>query len=127
MGSPFYDVVFTQQAQRTTYTLGFQGGYIEEYFSADSRGFAKYNQVVGTVTHLLTQRASATLSGRYQRAEYYRDVPTDNLYGADGGISYQLFRWLTLGFNLNYSQNASSGEEEDYKDYRATFRITASY
>jgi hypothetical protein len=124
--APYYDVVFTQRAQRTTYTLGFQGGYIEDYFSADNQGFAKYNQVVGTVTHLLTQRASVTLSGRYQRPEYV-DGRIDNLYGADGGVSYQLFRWLTLGLNFSYAQNASSGEPDDYKDYRGTFRITAAY
>jgi hypothetical protein len=124
--APYYDVVLTQRAQRTTYTLGFQGGYIEDYFSADNQGFAKYNQVVGTISHQLTQRASATLSGRYQRPEYI-DGRIDNLYGADGGVSYQLFRWLTLGLNFSYAQNASAGEEDDYKDYRGMFRITAAY
>jgi hypothetical protein len=123
---PYYDVVFTQRAQRTTYTLGFQGGYIEDYFSADSGGFAKYHQAIGTITHQLAQRASVTPSGRYQRPEYV-DGRIDNLYGADGGVSYQLFRWLTLGLNFSYAQNASPGEEDDYKDYRGMFRITAAY
>ena len=123
---PFYDVVFTQRAQRTTYTLGFQGGYIESYFTADNLGFAKYNQVVGTMSHQLTQRASVTFSGRYQRPEY-NDGRIDNLWGTDGGASYQLFRWLTLGLNLSYSQNDSNRDDTEYKDYRGMFRITAAY
>ncbi|MEI9479094.1 MAG: outer membrane beta-barrel protein [Deltaproteobacteria bacterium] len=123
---PFYDILFTQRAQRTTYTLGFQGGYTEDYFSAENLGFAKYHQVIGTVTHQLTQRASVTFSGRYQRPEY-NDGRTDNLWGGGGIFSYQLLRWLTPALDLSYRENHSNRELSGYKDFRGIFRITASY
>ena len=123
---PSYDVVFRQLAQRTTYTLGFQGGYAEDYFSADNLGFATYHQVIGTITHQLAQRTTLTLSGRYQRPEY-NDGQKDNLWGGDAGVSYQLFRWLNLGLNFSYAENNSNRDEAEYKDYRGMFRISASY
>ncbi len=83
----------------------FREGYTEDYFSADNLGFAKYYGVIGTITHQLAQRASLNLFGRYQRPEY-NDGQIDNLSMGGGGISYQLFRWLTLGLNLSYAQNS---------------------
>ena len=122
---PLYDIVITQRAQKTTYTLGLQGGYTEDYFTADNLGFAKYHQVIGTVTHQLAQRAALTFSARYQRPKY-NDGRVDNIYGIGGDISYRILRWLNLGFGLGYQGN-NSNRDADYTDYRATFRITGTY
>jgi hypothetical protein len=125
----FYSVVVTQRAKKTTYTLGLQGGYIEDYFTAENLGFAKYNQAIGTITHQLAQRVSATLSGRYQRPEYQSGVDrgrVDNIRGVDGGVSYQALRWLSFGLNLSYSEDNSNRNVNDYNDFRAIFRVTAT-
>jgi uncharacterized protein (PEP-CTERM system associated) len=116
----------TQRSARTTYTLGFQGGYTQDYNSAENLGFGKYHQIIGTIAHQLAREAAVTFSGRYQRPEY-SDGRTDNLWGATGGISYQFLRWLGAGFDLNYEENHSNRDADDYKDFRATFRISASY
>lgn len=121
-----YSLVLTEQAQRTTYTLGFQGGYTEDYNSAQNLGFGTHHQVIGTVTHQLTREATVTFSGRYQRPEY-NDGRRDNLWGTGGDISYGILRWLSLGFGLNYVANNSNRDENDYNDFRATFRITGTY
>jgi len=122
---PLYSIVFTQRSQRTTYTLGLQGGYTEDYFTAENLGFAKYNQVIGTMTHQIAQRAALNLWGRYQRPDY-TDGRVDNIWGVGTGISYQALRWLTLGLDLSYQENHSNRDINDYTDFRGIFRITAT-
>ncbi len=123
---PLYDVVITQRARRTTYTLGFQGGYTEDYYTAENLGFAKYHQVIGTVTHQLTQKAAVTLSGRYQRPKF-NDGRLDNIWGAGTTGSYRILKWLTFAIDFSYAANHSNIETNDYTDFRGMFRITATY
>ncbi len=123
---PVYDVVITQRTPRTTYTLGFQGGYTEDYFTAQNLGFAKYHQVIGTVTHQLMERFSVILSGRYQRPKF-NDGRLDNIWGVTTGASYRILRWLTLGLDFSYAQDHSNHELNNYTDFRGMFRIAATY
>jgi len=135
-GGPVYDIVIKQRTQKTTYTLGFQGGYTEDYFTAQNLGFAKYNQVVGTITHQLMERFAVTLSGRYQRPKF-SEGRVDNLWGLTTAGSYRILRWLTLGPELSYTgnhstkvhwaENQSNGPANDYTDFRGIFRVTATY
>ena len=124
-GGFFYDVSATQRAERTTYTLGLQGGYTEDYFTAENLGFAKYHQVIGTITHQLTQKAAATFSGRYQRPKY-NNGQVDNIWGVTTGTSYRILRWLTLALDLSYAEDHSNREVNNYTDFRGIFRITAT-
>jgi len=123
---PLYDVVITQRAQRTTYTLGFQGGYIEDYFTAQNLGFAKYHQVIGTITHQLTPRAAVTFSGRYQRPKF-NDGRVDNLWGVGAVGSYRVLKWLTLAIDFSYAADHSNRDVNSYSDFRGMVRITATY
>jgi hypothetical protein len=133
---PVYDIVIIQRAQKTTYTLGFQGGYTEDYFTAQNLGFAKYHQVVGTITHQLMERFAVTLSGRYQRPKF-SGGRVDNLWGVTTAASYRILRWLTLGPEFSYTGdhstkvhwagNQSNGVANDYTDFRGIFRVTATY
>jgi hypothetical protein len=123
---PLFDVLITQRAEKTTYTLGLQGGYTEDYFTAENRGFAKYYQVIGTITHHLTERAAMTISGRFQRPQY-NDGRVDNIWGVGGNASYQLLRWLNLALEVSYAEDHSNREINNYKDLRGIFRITGTY
>ena len=123
---PLYDILVTQRTQKTTYTLGLQGGYTEDYFTSENLGFAKYHQVIGTITHQLTQRAAVTFSGRYQRPKY-NNGQLDNIWGVTTGASYQILRWLTLALDLSYAEDHSNRELSNYTDFRGIFRITATY
>ena len=123
---PLYNIVLTQQSERTTYTLGVQGGYTEDYFTAENLGFAKYHQAIGAITHQLTQRTSATLSARYQRPDY-NDGRVDNIWGVGGNASYQMLRWLNLALDLAYAEDDSNRNVNDYTDFRTMFQIRASY
>jgi uncharacterized protein (PEP-CTERM system associated) len=123
---PLYDIVITQSAERTTYTLGVQGGYTEDYFTAQNLGFAKYHQVIGTITHQLTQEAALNFSGRFQRPTY-TSGEFDNIWGVGTGVSYRILRWMTLALDFSYAQNHSNKESNNYTDFKGIFRITATY
>jgi len=120
------NVDLTKTAAKTTYTLSLQGGYTEDYFTAENHGFATYQQVIGTITHQLTQRAAVTFSGRYQRPKY-NNGQVDNIWGVTTGTSYQILRWLTLALDLSYAGDHSNRELSNYTDFRGIFRITATY
>lgn len=129
---PFFDLLLTQRAQRTTYTLSLQGGYEEDFFTADNEGFTQYYRTIGSITHQLLQRMSVGLYGSYEWVKYpganivFR-TPKDQIWGMGGNASYQILRWLNLSLDLSHRENHSNISERDYSEYRGMFRITATY
>jgi len=126
---PFFDVSLTQRAEKTTYTLLLQGGYTEDYFTAENLGFTRYYRGVGAVTHRLLERMTAGLSGYVEWVEYPSD-PADRedlIWGIRGSLSYQLFKWLTASLEGSYREDHSNIDVNDYDEYRGIFRITASF
>jgi hypothetical protein len=129
---PYYSLELTQHEQKTTYTLSFQGGYAEDYFTSHNLGFALYHRGIGTITHRLTRELTLGLTGSVERAEYPRtlgliDNREDWIYGVWGNASYQVLRWLFLGLNVSYRQDSSNFDINEYKDFRAVFNVTATY
>ena len=126
---PYYDILIQQLAQRTTYTLAFQGGYTEDYFSAENHGFTLYHRGIGTITHHPLQRVTLGLSGTLEYADYVSE-PRDRqdwLWEVRGDASYELFRWLTASLVGTYRQDDSNVNINDYTEYRGMFQITARY
>lgn len=122
----YYDVSLSQRGERTIYTLSFQGGYAEEYFTAENLGFTKYHRFIGTVSHRLLERMTVGLRGSYERASY-ADGGIDRTWGAGVNASYQVLRWLGLSLELSHRENHSNISDRDYSEYRGMFRITATY
>jgi hypothetical protein len=123
---PVYSVVLALKGQRTNYTLRLKGGATEDYFTAENLGFAKYNQVIGTITHQLTEKMTLNFSGRYERPKY-NSGRLDNTWEAAAGASYRILKWLTPTLEFSYAKNHSNEAQNNYSDVRATFRIMASY
>jgi predicted porin len=129
---PFFDLLLRQRAQRTTYTLSLQGGYTEDFFTAENQGFTQYYRTIGSVTHQLLQRMSVGLYGSYEWAKYpgteigFR-TPVDQIWGVGGNASYQMLRWLNLSLDLSHRENRSNISDRDYSEYRGMFRVTATY
>jgi hypothetical protein len=48
---PYFDISLLQRADKTTYTISFQGGYAEDYFTAENLGFTKYYRGIGRIGH----------------------------------------------------------------------------
>jgi uncharacterized protein (PEP-CTERM system associated) len=125
-------VTASQRAQKTTYTLSFQGGYTEDYFTAENLGFTKYYRAIGRVSHQLLQRMNLGLFGSYEWIKYYRDVveverQKDQIWSVGADAAYQLFRWLTLSLEGSRRENHSNFDTADYTEYRGLCRVTASF
>jgi len=125
-GGPFFNVSLTQQAEKTTYTLSLQGGYTEDYFTAQNLGFTKYYRGIGTISHRLLERMTVGLSGSLEKAEYSADRK-DWTRGVNANASYSLLKWLTLSLEGSHRENNSNLDDFDYTEYRGIFRITASF
>lgn len=120
---PFLNLSLTKRAERTQYTLSLQGGYTEDYVTAQNLGFTKTYSGYGTIRHQLTQRLSVGLTGSLARYEYPNDQK-DWVWNVRGGPSYVLFRWLTIALEASYRQDHSNISANDYSEFRGIFRIT---
>jgi hypothetical protein len=122
----------SQRAERTTYTIALQGGFTEDFFTAENLGFNKYYRGIGRVSHQLLERMTVGIFGSYEWIKYYAGVvetdrQKDNIWTVGGDAAYQLFRWLTLSLQGSYRENNSNFDTADYTEYRGIFRITASF
>ncbi len=137
VSGPFFDVAVTQRLQRTTYTLALQGGYTEDFFTAQNRGFTKYYRGIGRVSYQLLQKMNVGLFGSLEWIKYYR-APADPLligsvgqidriWAVGGNASYQILRWLTASLELSHRENHSNLSSADYSEYLAMIRVTARY
>jgi len=129
---PFFDLLLTQRTQRTTYTVSFQGGYTEDFFTAENQGFTKYYRTMGGITHQLLQRMSVGFYGSYEwiktpGTEIGFRTPKDRIWAVGGNASYQILRWLSLSLDLSHRENHSNIGDRDYSEYRGFLRITATY
>jgi len=124
-----YDILIRQLAERTTYTLAFQGGYTEDFFTAENLGFTLYHRGIGTVTHRPLERMTVGLSGSLEHADYVSDPgdQKDWIWRVWADASYELSRWLTASLVGSYSEDDSNIDANDYTEYRGMFEISARY
>jgi len=119
------DVGLTKSEERTSYTLSFQGGYREDYFTAQNLGFAKYYRAIASIRHTLAQRVTLGVSGAIERAEYASDQK-DWIYSARGYASFQLLRWLSLSLEASHRGDESNVDTQDYIENRVLLRLSAT-
>jgi len=132
LSGPSYDVLLTRRTEKTTYTISFQGGYTEDFFTADNRGFTQSHRAIGSINYQLLQKMSVGLFGSYEWDKYAESViggkkQINNTWEIGGNTSYQLFKWLTLSLQINYTKSSSNISSADYGDYQGIFRVTATY
>jgi hypothetical protein len=117
----------TERQRATTYTLLFEGGYRQDLFSAENLGFCQYYRGSAIVNHSLTERFSVGLIGIVEKADYAQNPREDLLYTADATAGYQIFRWLSIGARVGYSENDSNDPASSYDEWHAILTLTASY
>jgi len=131
LDKPYFDIGLTQRAEKANYALSFQGGYTEDYFTAENLGFTQYYRGIGSVNYRLLQRMTVGLFSSYEWAKYYRFLietrQKDHIWAIGGNTSYQPFRWLTLSLEITHRENHSNVDTADYSEYRGIFRVTATY
>jgi hypothetical protein len=132
--APSFKISLTQRERKTTYTILIDGGYTLNFMDANGseRGFTQYYRAVGNINYQLLQKMSVGLSGSYEWEKWPRPLlggrgQTDNIWEIGGNASYELFKWLKFSLQLFYTQNNSNISSRDYTDYRAIFKVTATY
>ncbi len=131
-GGPYYDILLTQRAQKTTYSLSLQGGYTEDYFSSENRGFSRYHRVLGRVNHQLLKKMNVGLFGSYEWIKHPEVIvggekETNRIWGVGGTASYQVLRWLTIALEASHRESHSNVDLNDYSEYRGLLKITAAF
>ena len=120
-----YDAGLTQRDVRTTYALVFQGGYREDYFTAENLGFTKYHRMVGTISHRLMERVQAGINGSLEWMELGTGR-RDWIWSGGGTLSYSPLRWLTAYLDLVRREDQSNLDNFGYRETRATVRLTVT-
>ena len=123
----------TQLEGRTTYRLGIQGGYTQDYFTSQNLGFRKYYRATGSITHQLERRLSVGLLGSIEYAKTENAPPEpkekDILWNAGANIAYTPFRWLRIALDYRYQQLSANTyyDLNEYKEHRVILSATATY
>lgn len=112
---------------RTTYSLSFQGGYTEDFFTSENLGFNRYHRVTGSLTHMLDRRLSIGFMGSAELAEFDLPAHKDTTWGIGGRASYMPLRWLTFTLDVSHRERRSNVDLYDYTENRGIFTITATY
>ncbi len=129
----YYNALLTQKAgERTTFTLSGQGGYTEDYFTAQNLGFTQTHRAIGTVSYQLLQRMTVSGIGSYEWVKYARpgiggEKQKDNIWRIGADTSYQILKWLSASLGLSYRENHSNIDTANYTEYRGVFRMTAAF
>jgi len=117
----------TSTDPRTTYNLSLQGGYKEDFFTAENLGFTRYHRLTGSLNHRLDQRTSIGCLGSVEHAQYDASDRSDTIWGITGTASYMALKWLALALEVSYRENQSSLDTASYTEARGMFKITATY
>ena len=114
-GGVYYNVSLSQRAEKTTYTISFQGGYTEEYFTAENLGFTKYYSGIGTISHQLLEKVSVGLFSSYEWTKHSAGQ-IDRIWGVGGNASYQIWRFLLLSLDVSHRENHSKISDREYSE-----------
>jgi hypothetical protein len=122
---PYFNLSLIETAEKTTYTLLVQGGYTQDYFTAQNLGFNKYYRAYGTINHKLTGRMSVIATGSMERP-MYSNGRKDWIWDGRATASYLLFRWLNVALEGGHREARSNIDGQGYSEYSGIFRITAT-
>ena len=120
------NVSLTKLADRTTYSIALQGGYGEDYFTAENLGGTQYYRAIGSFSHRLRERITLGMDGTVQGNEFLGSNREDWFWRVGGRVSYQLFQWLTLSVEAYHMDNNSNINDLSYTENRGILRIRAA-
>jgi hypothetical protein len=121
-----YQAGLVKRTPKTTYELNFQGGYTEDYFSAENLGFIRYHKVLGAITHQLKERMTVGIKGTVERMETDQNR-TDNIWAVIGNIAYKPLKWLTISLEASRRENNSTMSQNGYAENRGLILFTLDF
>jgi hypothetical protein len=123
---PSYKASLVNLDVRTTYTISLQGGYTEDYFTAENLGFVKYNRLTGSIQHFLEKRTSVSLAADVEYEQFVTNR-NDWVWGVTGSVSHTFLKWLTASLELSHRESNSSVDVNDYSENWVMVKLTATY
>jgi hypothetical protein len=121
------DAGITQRTQRLTLDLTLQGGYSYDFFGSSALGFYQYYRGIASVAYQFAQRVTGSIVGVVEWDEYFNPDRKDIVWRVGPQVSYQPWRWLTASMGGTYGQRESDRDPNDYDEWRAFLRLTATY
>lgn len=117
----------TNRDVRTIFVFSAQGGYTEDFFTAQNYGFQKYYRGTGSVKHYLEKRFSIGCSGSIERVEFVDRERIDMIWSAGASASYQPLKWLTISLEGSHNAHESNIPVNEYIENRGSLKLTISY
>jgi hypothetical protein len=126
---PTVDARITQTTPRLTLGLTVQGGYAYDFFGGEGLGFTKYYRGIALVSYKWAERLSSSLTYTLEWDEYPEEGDRKDWFSRveAGLLSYQPWRWFTVALGGSYGWRDSNQDVNDYEEWRAFLRLTASY
>jgi hypothetical protein len=122
------DAGITQVTPRLTLGLTVQGGYNYDLFGPDSLGFTKYYRGIASVVYRFMERLSTSLTGTLEWDEYPDEADRKDWFRrVVADLSYEPWRWFRVSLGGSYGQRDSNQDVNDYQEWRAFLRLTATY
>ena len=112
---------------RTIYVLSIQGGYTEDFFTAQNYGFQKYYRGTGSIKHYLEKRFSIGALGSIERTEFIDSDRIDMIWSAGASASYQPLKWLTLSLEGSHNAHESNIPANEYIENKGMLKLIISY
>lgn len=124
---PTLDAGITQRTLRLTLDLSFKGGYGFDFFGSEGLGFIKYYRGIASVSYRFTERLSSSLIGTLEWDEFPQEGDRKDWFErVVANLNYQPWRWFTVSLGGSYGQRESNVDANDYEEWRAFLRLTAS-
>jgi uncharacterized protein (PEP-CTERM system associated) len=102
-------------------------GYLEDYYSAENRGFTKSYRGIASVSHVLMERVTVGAYGSVDRFEYTTaDDRKDWSWRVGGNAVYRMFRWLDISLEYYHQDLNSNIDFNDYMENRVILRLNAT-
>jgi hypothetical protein len=121
---PYINASLTQTTPTTQYILSAQGGYTEDYISAQNLGFTKSYGAYGAINHWLAQRLRVQLTGSGYRVWYSTNNQKEWIWTGQVGVSYLVFRWLDVSLTGGHREARSNIAGSGYSEYSGMFGIS---
>jgi len=113
--------------QRLTLSLYGEGGFDEDFLSAESLGFNEFWRAGVAGRYQFLERLWGGGFFFIERNRFVDLDRGDKLWSARGNLNYQLLRWLFLSFDYEHNVRDSNIPLESFRDNRYFGRITAQY
>ncbi len=93
-----------------------------------NENFAREYGVKISISHMLTQRLSISMSASASELDYVYANRKDRNYAADLNASYQVLKWLSIFGRVGYWWNDSPIYTTDrFDEFHAIIGLTATY